>query len=492
MSSVDLGKIKDKTKEVHSKHKDRRKEKRKKRKEKRQKNRQKEIREQKKKQRQHVIGILKINGLSLAAFPVLCLATIAKMLAAALRQFLYLLAVAGVVFSVTLAFRILQNPQEYIEGAASVLASLFLGGIFSLIFLKLIQKFAKRLKKFAEWLQKRLDGMFEYFYQNYLRLIKRARQEIGKLGCTGNTLKDRLQLSIFWGVRGLNRGIVVFVTKAFYVFAVLLGIQILLSIVTMSMKIQNVFGISLQAYLKLFPTYELVYGGCLLLVKKAGILLLFALMGKEWKTWGEELKDNAKDERKENEDAIQGGKVAALEGILVGGGTDDEKDKANEAKDILQAHLNDFEEFQKKVAQTAQTSSNYILRARYTEYVAVLKEVTEKIASFDIEIPVTEYAAVNDQAKKLDGLKKEIESLFDITHTVIQPIPKAQPHKEGGKTDHGPGFFHGCDTEEKLDKRFQALLQIFDADSEAADEFTLEYINQQYKKKKQKFSKSAE
>lgn len=50
----------------------------------------------------------------------------------------------------------------------------------------------------------------------------------------------------------------------------------------------------------------------------------------------------------------------------------------------------------------------------------------------------------------------------------------------------GSGFFAGCNTQEKLEKRYRALCKTYHPDSEAGDEDTFKIMTEEYERLKAK------
>ena len=107
------------------------------------------------------------------------------------------------------------------------------------------------------------------------------------------------------------------------------------------------------------------------------------------------------------------------------------------------------------------------------EYMSKALELSEKMSSFPDQIPVEEFEKLIPQIKNLESLKEDIRKL---NVKVASNTPVAT----------GTGFFAGCDSLQKLEKRYKALCKTYHPDSEAGDEETFKKMQEEYEELKGK------
>ena len=81
----------------------------------------------------------------------------------------------------------------------------------------------------------------------------------------------------------------------------------------------------------------------------------------------------------------------------------------------------------------------------------------------------------------LEKLMPKIDKIDELHKKVEQQMEKIKEEREKKVAE---GFFNGCDTIEKLEKRYKALCKTYHPDSEAGDEETFKKMKDEYEERK--------
>ncbi len=112
---------------------------------------------------------------------------------------------------------------------------------------------------------------------------------------------------------------------------------------------------------------------------------------------------------------------------------------------------------------------------RMNNYIEIFNEAESDRERKRIIVRMREY--VNELADETNGLQSFFTArLSDRLHS----IPKTETQTLS--------FFNGCDTREKLDKRYKNLAKSFHPDLEAGDNESMQLVNEEYERLKRQFS----
>ena len=121
-------------------------------------------------------------------------------------------------------------------------------------------------------------------------------------------------------------------------------------------------------------------------------------------------------------------------------------------------------------------SDSSVLRSNFSEYLRNMTEIANTCSAYDNTVPEHVFKKLIPQIQALDkqrdNLQKNIERL-------------RQENKDPVKQSV---FFSGCNTPEKLEKRYKALCKTYHPDMESGDDETFKALQNEYEMIKKTFS----
>ena len=419
-----------------------------------------------------VLRVIKINLLALIAFPLLILATIVKLIAKAMEKILTIVGTVLIIGGIALIFELAKNPGEFFQGLVMFIAIMVLGGIFTALIIWILSLLSTIVMTGVSLVIGVVNAVYELLYAGYAGLYHICYEEYCLLDFSR---KVRIGSCFIYSLlRIVNRVIIFFATHAIKVLIVISVALVVGSIIKANASIQTVFGLNLLAYLKLFSLYEVVYGVVLYLAFLAGFVVLLISLGVEWSEWGEEMSLSTSDYEKYIQSVKNDYRAMNAERLAI---TDEVSRKRKEKCDrymmLLNEHIEGFGGFLKDIGPVVEKSEDYILRANRGQYITDLHELTEALNKYGGQVPLEEFEKLMPRIDGIDELKRKIEQQ-------VHQIRESKEKKEAA------GFFSGCDTPEKLEKRYKALCRTYHPDNEYGDEETFKRMQAEYEEKKKK------
>jgi len=417
------------------------------------------------------VKIIKINLLALLAFPLLLFATAAKMAAKALEKVIAILGTILIVFGIALLFEIARNFSEAMELVVIIIVCIVLGGIFSVIVIFLLSIASVAIMTVVGVVMGLLEGAYTLSYSGYASLFYSCKKEYGLLSGGGGSFLYGALCLIYTLLRAVNKVIIFFVTHALKILIALSLVLVVGGILLMNAEIHKVFGLNLLEYMKLFPAFNIVYGIVLYAAAAVGTSSILISLGIEWNEWGAEMEFSTSHYEEYVENLQNEWKELQMDD---GEGEIDDRKRQQymEAAEVLNEHVRTFEAFVQEVSPVIDKSDDYALRSDFGRYAGILQEISEEFGQYHGEVPAKVFEKYLSKIREADDLKKSIQRNSE----------KARVRQE--KSNAG-GFFGGCDTPGKLEKRYKALCKTYHPDSEIGDEETFKEIQAEYEKRKQ-------
>lgn len=319
-----------------------------------------------------------------------------------------------------------------------------------------------------------LNGLYELVYAGYTALYHMCKADYVQIRKDGNGFISGLCCLFFTLLRGINRAVILFVTHAIKILA-LVSIGIVIgSLYLCNQTVQESMGINLLAYLKLFSAYPLVHGSVLYLASMTAVVVILISLGLEWSEWGRDMELSTSDYEKYMNHILEGREEMGQESIQGMHGLDEKRlEKCSRYQDLLHRHAMDIEEFVQRIYPIVEKSDNYILRSGWSEYFTTLQEVMDLMGQYEGGIPVEAFEKLMPRIDRIEELKQTIEKQAARAGTEQKSAAAAES-----------GFFGGCDTLDKLEKRYRALCKTYHPDTEAGDEDTFKRVTEEYEKRK--------
>lgn len=419
-----------------------------------------------------VFGVIKINVLSLIALPILLAAVAVKMLAKAFEKAMVAIASVVILLAAMLISAIIQNPGEVLNTVFIVIIVLVICGLITLLIVCIFTVASGIIMAIAAFIIGILSGIYELLYSGYSALYNKCKgcYEEQLSGIENPVLKGFMCL--FYSVlRGLNACIIFFVTHALKL--IILGCLLLMggALYGLNRQTRAILGLNLFTTLGMFPASDVIAGAVLYIALFFCISAVLISMGLEWNEWGREMKMATTDY--EGYLARLAETTASHSEVEIDGSEDEAALRCREYMDKLNRHFGEAQEFQAQTQGIIQKSENQVLRSLLGEYMSQVVELSEKMNSFPDRVPVAEFEKLIPQIQRLDSLKEDIQKM-NVKMAAYTP--------EGA----GTGFFAGCDSMEKLEKRYKALCKTYHPDTEAGDEETFKKMQEEYEELKGK------
>ncbi len=414
-----------------------------------------------------VLRVIKINILALIAFPLLMVATVVKLVAKAMEKLITIIGTIIIIAGLALVFELAKNPGEFFQGLVMFIVIFVIGGIFTAMIVWILSIISGILMGGVALIIGVVNAIYELVYAGYAGLYHVCYEDYCKLGMSRGTKIGSCFIYSF--LRVFNRIIIFFASHAIKLLVLLSIVIVVGSFAKSTTYIQATFGLGLWEYLGMFSLYEIIYGVVLYVAVLAGIVILLVSLGIEWSEWGSEMSLSTSDYERYVKSVMEGYTDMNAARLTDISDADNKRiEKCNHYMDLLNLHISSFEDFLQETQSVAERSEDHILRANHGQYVTDLHEIIERLNSFGEQMPLEEFEKVIPHIQQVDDLKRKIE----------QQVAHIREAKE--KRAQGGSFFAGCDTREKLDKRYKALCKTYHPDSEAGDEETFKRMRDEY------------
>ncbi len=421
-----------------------------------------------------ILKIVKINILAIVALPLLLLATAAKLAAKALEKTVTIIGAVFILLGISIIFEIFKNPSGWLNGIFMVIVVLVIGGIFTAIAIWILSLVSAVVMAVVSLIISLLNGIYELIYAGYTALYHTCKTDYAAVSQGGNGLVNGLCCLFYTLLRVVNRVIILFVTHAIKIFILASAVLVIGSLVMCNQYTQSQFGIGMLAYIKLFSTFPIIYGVTMYVAFFIAVVVIMISLGIEWSEWGREMEMSTGDYESylsyimESTEEIGAGNFQNVDAA------DDKRlEKCLRYQEILQRHITEIEDFSQRISVLVDESDNYILRSSWGEYFPKLQETVEGVTKYKGNVPMDEFEKLIPLIDRLEELKQTIEK---------QAARIAEEQKVSAAA--GAGFFAGCNTPEKLEKRYRALCKTYHPDTEVGDEETFKLMTEEYEKRK--------
>ena len=233
------------------------------------------------------------------------------------------------------------------------------------------------------------------------------------------------------------------------------------SLIGLNMYFNRELGVGIFSYLSLFNAYEIVYGVVVYVAVIGSLIVWMISLGIEWNEWGEEMKLATTD-------------YEMYSSVVLEHHIEANEEKYEKHSYILDNHLQDYENFLRENGPLVQGSDDMVLKSNYGQYITAMNQLVETITenSQNDAIPEKVFESMIDTIDKLDDLKKSITKKVDKLKLKLE------------KKENQSSFFMGCNTNEKLEKRYKALCKTYHPDGDAGDEETFKLMKEEYENKR--------
>lgn len=407
------------------------------------------------------LKIMKINLLSLLALPLLLIATVCKLTAKALEKLAVILGMLILTFFVAMGFEFFKDPEGGLEFLLTLLAVLFIGFLIIMILVFLVTVMASVVT--AVW--SAIIGFFEVIYDltytGFLKLHAVCESDYQFISLTG-TKAGNAALCLFYTILSfVNRLIVIVISFALPASFILSGLLVLDSLIGIHRKVKAAFGIGLFQFMGKFDTFSVVYGIVMFVMIMALFVIVILSLGIEWHEWAQELQMT---EAELNAD------IQNLQSQDWHMAKDAESD--NDTHDAyiknLEEHMQSLEPLGDLVESVLSVKDNALLRSTWGNYFRNLSDIVEECSRYKKGIPLDKFKRMVPRIQQLEKQRADVKNLAEkLQQTYNDPVQSSV-------------FFAGCDTAEKLEKRYKSLCKAYHPDAEGGDTSTFQKLQEEY------------
>lgn len=419
----------------------------------------------------NILKVLKINFLSLLALPFFLLTILAQLLMKAVQKTMVFIGLGAALFALFLLNLLFNNPGGFLDGLGTFFAILIVFGSIILIVAGILFLFgtvaAALVTAVISLLTTILDSAFHLCHNLYCQLFDICRRDHSALTADSASPALRLTCPFFYLMKGLN-ALIVFLLSIAGPLAICASIGIIGYLVySVHRFTSQSFGLGIFAYLKLFPTVNVVFSVLYFVVVALGIATALVTLGMEWMEWGKLLKFSTQNYQEYRNTLLEQSMQmdAPLSPLAESGSTGDAA-KCQEYMDSLQLLLNEAESLQQQVDAVMNIKPDPALAYDFAEYMSLLEKILADFSKYKKEIPCHDFETLF-----IPEIKKAQKLSHDLTQKVLSALSRQTKTRQN---QTAPDFFAGCQTEEELKRRYRALSKIYHPDAGGHSEsFTL-------------------
>lgn len=408
-----------------------------------------------------VLKVLKINLLALIAIPLLLLATAFKLIAKAFEKitlFLILLVVAAVTCALLYAFA--SSPSGFLEAVIMIVILAVIGGLFFLILFWVCSIMAGLATAAWTLLISVINTMYDILYSAYLHLFTACEGDYKILSLNGKRVPNAICCLFFTLLRGLSWLIGTIVSIAFPLGIVASAFLAVSPIISLHHRTKEAFGMGIFQFFGKCSTGSLITGILIYLIFTGITVVAIMAMSLEWLEWGQELKLTDQEISGEIDKLIDSR-------LRIASSTTEQVEKNMNYINKVQEHIDQLDALGEKVTELLDKKDNPLLRSYWGVYMRNLTPIVEA-CSKEKGITNEQFKQLIPQIQLLDKQRGDVQSLLD-------KMEKELANPAGTST-----FFVGCDTPEKLEKRYKSLCKTYHPDMAEGDTTTFQKMKAEY------------
>ena len=407
------------------------------------------------------LKIIKVNLLSVIALPLLVLATVSKLTAKALEKLGMIISMLLVTLFLIAGFEFMKHPDNHMNVVANLVVVALFAGIVIVLIVLLLRLAASAVLFVWNGIIQIFNTLYDVTYTGFLHLYASCENDYQYISLNGKKVQNALLCPFYMLLLGLDKLIITVISLA-------LGVSVILSIlivggtlIAVSHRFQNAFGLNVFEAAARYDTFSRVYGIVLFIAVMALVVTVLLSLGIEWYEWAQELK-------------LTGEQLSADISQLQA--TDwslsEREDAADDTYDIyqdsLQQHVDDLAPLGDQVEALLSSTDNSLLRSAWGSYYRNLSDIVDECRKYRSGIPLEQFKRLVPRIKQLDRQREDVYKMIDKLELL-----EADPVRASV-------FFSGCNTLEKLDKRYKSLCKAYHPDAEGGDKETFQRMQEEY------------
>ena len=410
--------------------------------------------------------VLKVNLLSIIALPLLILATVCKLIAKAMEKLPVIIGILVFTGLLALGFEFVKNPDSGMNVIAGIIVAFIVAGLIILVLIVIARLAATVVSVIWYTIIAFFDAIYNVTYTGFLKLFAICENDYQYISLNGKKGLNAVLCLFYTVLRVINRIIVTVVSFALFASIALSILLIGGALIGLSGSYQKDFGLNLFEAAARFDTFSLVYGIVMFICIMAVFVVVLLSLGIEWHEWAMELKVTS-DELIENIKELQNYDLSVAS---AGQGADTAlpDETVTACLNNLNEHIAGLNTLGSQVESVLADKDNTLLRSTWGNYFRNLNEIADECSGYKNGIPVNRFKQLIPQIRQLDRQRDEVSKLADKLQLI-----NADPVKSSV-------FFAGCNTVEKLDKRYKSLCKAYHPDETGGDMETFQKMQEEY------------
>lgn len=418
-----------------------------------------------------IIKILKINILSLVAIPLLLLATALKLIAKSLEKIPLFIGL-GIASILILSLASFDAAMDSIMNIiAGIIAACLLFGVMILLLYWIFSLISSIVMLIWTLITTCFDTLYDICYTGYLSLYTVCESDYQFLSLNGKKVLNCFICPFYSILRGLS-WIIVTVVSLMLPAAIVCSIGLVLfTLYDLNSNTKAAFGLNLIQFAKKSQTASVIggifiYGAVMAIAITA--IMAFAL---EWYEWAQDLKMTG---------AEISADIAQLtdKELQMPSGSLEESDENLKYLNSLQEHLNRLNPLGQQVQEILEKKESPQLRSCWGSYMRNLENLVNQFSDKN-GVTAEQLKKMIPQIQQLDRQREDVQKLTDRLSEELQ-------NPAGSSI-----FFAGCDSLEKLEKRYKSLCKTYHPDMGDGDTETFQKMKAEYESIKTAFSEES-
>lgn len=420
---------------------------------------------------QKLLRVIKINALSILAFPLFIVSIVSKLARQALEKILVFIGVGAAIIGLIILKAFIKDPGGFLENLFMFLF-LCVFTVAGIVFL-FVYLFGRILAALTSSMVLIFSGLLDFIYgicyKGYSSLCEICESDYGELKRSGS--KIPVIACVMWHIMRFINFVTIKLLSLSFPLSIAAGVCFLVYAITLiSNESQKQYGMSIFEYLKALPALDAVFGVFYFAVPILGIIVILISLGIQWKELGEDL-DTDFSESASLVNTPPDSNDNPLDNIFEKGKN---VQRCQQYMDTLNELITGFEDLHHQVGMAMKISQDQNLAQMFNEYANLMDILTKQLSSVESDISA-------DIFEKM--FIPHIDNAVQLSKQINKEIMRIITLNASSQTEQKTfDFFAGCTTREEIRHRYKALCKVYHPDVGGHEE-TFKSLQQQYEEK---------
>ncbi len=408
-----------------------------------------------------VLKVLKINILSIIALPLLLIATCCKLIAKAMEKVSVIISMVFLTVLLILGFEFFKSPGSNFQAILYFIAICAICFVIIAIMVLLMKLAAAVITAIWSGVIGFFEAIYDWTYTGFLRLYGACENDYQYINLNGKKVLNTFLCLFYLLLHIVNKLIVTVISFALPASIILSILLVAGSLLSAHTRIQSTFGMGLFDFIGKFDTYSKIYGIVMYVALMAMFVIVLVSLGIEWYEWAQELRLTSEElsaeiaDLRKNELRLRQDSEALTE-------------TGDAYMGILEEHMTNIESIGDLVEEVLATKDNALLRSAWGNYFRNLSDLVEECSKYRQGIPMDKFKRLVPRIQQLEKQREEVKNMALKLQEINNDPVKASV------------FFAGCDTADKLEKRYKSLCKAYHPDAEGGDTETFQRMQEEY------------